>query len=229
LHRVLNAALPSLLVIVCALLAPLPGQAADAGAAAWRAMDILELAERLTDQGLARDDALALIVAARMKLRYGGREVDRQPLRPSGRAMAVTVALPRPAPHPRSATALLARARTLAAGRADLLALIDDAAQERARGNDDGPSQHTRVSVGHTTDTYRLRFRVGEPATVLISGDGGTNLDLYVFDGRGARVCAAEKLDDVEVCRWQPAANGDFTVQIVNRGRAENAYVMRSN
>jgi hypothetical protein len=179
------------------------------------------LAERVTSQALASDDVLLLAMAARLKLGLG----DQPGLTaPRGRSGADKSGV-----HPRSAAALLQRARDRAQGRADLLALLEDIAQERPRGIEQGPRLHTTVAPALGTHTYRESFRPDEPATVLIAGDGDSNLDLYVFDAAGRRICASEKLDDVEVCRWRPPASGAYTIHVVNRGRADNRYELRSN
>lgn len=208
-----------------ALLGWAPSARAGSGSAtaATSPMERLVLAEELTTRGLASQDPLVLLMAARLKQLTPDREVQRPVLG------AATQARPRNAPAPRSAEALLARVRTLAAQRPDLLALAEDIAKERPRGLEGGPRTHRQVAAAAGTDTYIDNFRPGDSATVLITGDGESNLDLYVFDSGGRRICASEKLDDVEVCRWQPASPGRYRVQVVNRGRVENQYEMRSN
>jgi hypothetical protein len=191
-------------------------------------MDQAVLAEQLTSYALQHPDVATLIAAARLALRSAGRPVARKPVAPAG-VVSAAGPLAKLAVHPRSAAALLARARGLAQGNAELLALIDDAALEQPRGTENGPKTHSMVAGARATNVYREQFSASEPATVLISGDGDTNLDLYVFDERGARICAAERLEDVEICRWQPQGNGTYSIHVVNRGTAENQYVMRSN
>jgi hypothetical protein len=181
------------------------------------------LAEELTTLGLARQDALMLTMAARLKLRHPG------VLAPLPRGVAPGDGAAAVRPHPRSAQALLQRARALAQGQPGLLGLIDDVAQDRPRGMEDGPRLHAAQAAAGGTDIYREAFRPGETAAVLIAGDGESNLDLYVFDAGGRRICASEKLDDVEVCRWQPLSGGRHVIHVVNRGRAVNRYEMRSN
>ncbi len=223
-----KAAVSSLLLLfLCgALCGPSAAAPAVGPTRAVPAIEQAVLAEQLTSHALAQPDVLTLVMAARLSTRSAGTPVARKPL-----ASATNPAPPpaKPGPHPRSAAALLARARALAQGRADLLALIEDAAVERARGIEDGPKTSNGMAGARATVMYRERFKASERATVMISGDGDSNLDLYVYDERGARVCAAERLDDVEVCRWQPQGAGQYTIHVVNRGAVENSYVMRSN
>ena len=202
----------------------LPVHAGD-GLRMTERMALAVLAEQVSTQALARPDPLVLVMAARLKRLQGG---SSSPGAPVDAGVAGRTAV-KPGPHPRSAEALLARARALSIGRADLLALIDDVAQERPRGVEDGPRTRSGVAAPLATDTYREPFKAGEPAAVLIAGDGDSNLDLYVFDERGARICASERLDDVEVCRWQPRAAGRVMIHVVNRGRVDNRYELRSN
>jgi hypothetical protein len=183
------------------------------------------LADRIAAQSLAAKDPLAMIMAARLKLQNPDREVVRQPIG----SLASTPAATPARPHPRSAEALLARASALARERPDLLALIEDVRKDRARGVPDGPiTSFQEVTSGHE-DKFNNTFKGGETATVLITGNGDSNLDLYVFDDKGQRVCASERLDDIEVCRWQPGQSGNFRIHVMNRGPASNEYVLRSN
>ena len=235
LPRRLAAWVSALGMLVQALL-PVPALAAAAApaAAAPPALDQLVLANRLAAYGLAQRDVLALITAAGLMQRWPGQAVSRTPVAVRGaRGESTPPSTPgaaaKPAVHPRSAAGLLAQARQWAQGRADLLALIDDVAHQQWRGPTEGPRIHSRVATAHATDVYREQFKGGEPAVVMISGDGDSNLDLYVYNDRGTRLCASERLDDIEVCRWQPQGAGPFVIQIVNRGPGDNQYVMRSN
>lgn len=216
--RLYRAALVLSAVALATTVAPV---AAGDGTTPSAKMDVAVLAERLTSHALATHDALALVMAARLKIMHPGHAAQGGPRGPAGAA--------KPGPHPRSAEALLERARTLARGQPALLELIDDTAADRPRGLVDGPRLHSAVAPPLATHTYREAFRSDEAATVLIAGDGDSNLDLYVFDEGGRRICSSEQLDDVEVCRWRPPAPGRYTIHIVNRGRADNRYELRSN
>ena len=94
----------------------------------------------------------------------------------------------------------------------------------------------TRTGLGaievvraHRTDVFTVTFRAGETAMVAISGDGDSDLDLYVFDQNGNRVCGATGRGDDEVCRWTPRWTGTFRVEVRNLGAAANRYRIATN
>lgn len=85
-----------------------------------------------------------------------------------------------------------------------------------------------RVRV-FTTDVYEMTFRGGELALVVVSGDGDTDLDLYVYDELGNLVAEDEDGTDQCLVRWAPLWRGSFVVKIVNRGAVYNNYLIRTN
>lgn len=192
------------------------------------------LADEVAAHALKSSDILGLISAAKIKLDHPDgiwpvkKTVTRQNKLPAG---VVAAEKPLPAIHPRSGAALLATALQLAtaAKRQDLIELIKDVQTARPRGMEGAPKSHTQTSLAGATDVYRELFKGGELATVVVSGTGESNLDLYVFDESNKRICASERLEDLEVCRWQPDARSAYTIHVVNRGKWNNQYLLRSN
>lgn len=127
---------------------------------------------------------------------------------------------------------VLADAKKFAAGDERLLALIDDIDAEAKgahRGSVNGPSRHYDVINGNSTDTYQISFIADELAEILVSGDGDTDLDLYVYDSNGNLIASdTDYTDDCYVC-WMPIWTGRFIVKIVNRGPVYNRYVILTN
>lgn len=76
----------------------------------------------------------------------------------------------------------------------------------------------------YDTDQYQERFVGSYDAGVWISGDGSTDLDLYIYDGNGNLVCRSEASGDDEFCIWKPIWTGNFTIRIKNRGSVWNQY-----
>lgn len=222
-------ALSALSALSSPLLAQAAGKGSNADAAkatatspAVQAVETVRVADALARYGDAKKDPLALIEAAKMK-----KEAGEQPLtltrKDKGEAGKKDSKLADYSPD-----ALLARAKTLAAGRADLIALADDVAKSGARGAVGGPKSSRTVVKGGYTDQFTVKFEGGEPAAVAISGDGDSTLDLYVYDENGNRVCAAVGRGDDAICRWNPRWTGPFVIRVVNRGIA-NEYVIRTN
>lgn len=87
----------------------------------------------------------------------------------------------------------------------------------------------TEVVRAFTTDVYHVQFRGGEVAAVAIAGDGDTDLDLYVFDQAGNRICRSVRGGDAEACRWTPAWTGTFRIEVKNLGSMSNRYRIAMN
>ena len=114
----------------------------------------------------------------------------------------------------------------------NLLALIDNIdaeAKGAQRGSVNGPSRHYDAINGQSTDTYQISFIANVLAEILVSGDGDTDLDLYVYDSNGNLIAYDESYSDDCYVRWVPAWTGRFFIKIVNRGPVYNNYVILTN
>lgn len=130
------------------------------------------------------------------------------------------------------AMTMLADAKKLAGKDASVVAKaseVERAISEKTKRSVDGPYYHTDIIYGKSTDTYRVKFRGGESAEVLVSGDGDTDLDLYIYDANGNLIDKDVDYTDDCVCIWTPRRTGTFTIKIVNRGRISNRYVLATN
>jgi len=80
-----------------------------------------------------------------------------------------------------------------------------------------------------SADVYRITFRGGEIARVALSGDGDTDLDLYVYDESGNLIAKDDDRSDDCYVSWIPRWTGSFKIRVVNRGRVYNEYVLATN
>lgn len=127
---------------------------------------------------------------------------------------------------------VLADAKRFAAGDPNLLAIIeniDAEAKGAHRGSVNGPSRHYDSVNGNSTDSYQISFIANELAEILVSGDGDTDLDLYVYDSNGNLIVSDTDYTDDCYVRWIPAWTGRFIVKIVNRGPVYNRYALLTN
>jgi hypothetical protein len=92
-----------------------------------------------------------------------------------------------------------------------------------------GPRRHVDVVAAYSIDTYHIAFRAGELAFVVVSGDGDTDLDLYVYDANGNLIASDSDPSDDCVVGFTPRWTGSFTIRIVNRGPFANRYVLATN
>ena len=126
---------------------------------------------------------------------------------------------------------LIADAKEYAAGDETLLVLADKVKTDgnTTRGAVGGPKSGATVVYGGSTDTYTIYFKSGIPAEVAVSGNGATDLDLYVYDQNGNLITGDDDYsDDCYVC-WTPAWTGKFFIKVVNRGRYNNYYRIATN
>ena len=127
---------------------------------------------------------------------------------------------------------VLADAKALADGDPNLLALIDNIdaeAKGAQRGNINGPSRDYAAVNGNSYIDYTASFVANELAEVLVSGDGDTDLDLYVYDSNGNPIASDTDYSDDCYVRWVPAWTGRYTIRIVNRGPVYNRFVILTN
>lgn len=193
------------------------GKATPAAAA----VDAVATAHRLVRYGDARKDALSLITAAQMLKQAGSTAAEFK--RAEGKAGEA-----KDKPELLSVDAILARAKTYASGNPALVALAEDVAKDGARGASGGPKTSRSVVNGHSRDVYTLRFEGGEPARVFVSGDGDSDLDLYVYDENGNEICKDVDSTDDMICTWRPRWTGEFRIVIKNLGVA-NLYRIWTN
>lgn len=127
---------------------------------------------------------------------------------------------------------ILTDAKAFADGDKDMLELIaqiEANSQGSHRGSVNGPSETYEAVPANSTHTYQINFVANYLAEILVSGDGDTDLDLYVYDSNGNLiVCDDDYTDDCYV-NWVPAWTGRFVVKVVNRGGVYNRYVMLTN
>jgi hypothetical protein len=184
-------------------------------------VETLHTAEMLLRYGYANKDPLALITGAKMKKASGATETvfERLSGKPGAAKSKADVY---------SVEAALAEARTLAAGRADLIGLADDVAKMGGRGAVGGGKTTTTVVDNRAVDNFKVRFEGGEPARIVVSGDGDSDLDLYVYDENDNLVCSDNDSSDDMICSWTPRWTGTFKVRVRNMGMA-NRYTLVTN
>lgn len=185
---------------------------------------LLAAAEQLAQYGEEKKDPIALIAAARIKQDLGEVLADRPSQSRGGQGPDTKASK-----SDTSAAALLERAKTLASGRADILALADEVAKSSTRGASGGRQRAQNVVRGNATLFYNVVFRAGEPAAVAVSGDGDTDLDLFVFDEFGHVICRAVGNSDDEICRWTPRFTAPFRIEVRNVGPIANRYSLWTN
>lgn len=122
---------------------------------------------------------------------------------------------------------LLEDAVKFADGDSNLLAIIK--ALDDTKGSTDGPIYHYDTIKPYSTDSYRIAFEGNEPADIIVTGDGDSNLDLYVYDSTGQLIERDNSL--VYDCHvsFVPTETAEFIVKVRNLGRMPNCYYLFTN
>lgn len=129
---------------------------------------------------------------------------------------------------------LLADAKKFAGKDKTVLALAKKVEEEIAaagatRGAVGGPKGQKDRVFGKDYNVYTVKFWSNELAEVCVSGDGDTDLDLYVYDSNGNLIGSDADYSDDCVVRWVPAWTGEFTIKVVNRGAVYNNFAIWTN
>jgi hypothetical protein len=214
--------------------APKAAPAAGAATAATSAVDKLAMASQLAAWGRESKSPEALLAASQMLMEIPAEMRDAKHDSKAGDAAAAAqTKADEPAPT-LDPVALQKEAATLAAAKGDknLQKYVDSvvkAGTTGARGATGGPKYSvTKVSAGYT-DVYNVEFRGGELAEIAISGDGDTDLDLYVYDEYGNYIGSDTGSTDTAYVSWTPRWTGNFRIEVKNNGYVYNQYVVISN
>ncbi|WP_134952500.1 hypothetical protein [Sinorhizobium meliloti] len=204
------------------------GKKVDAAPSA--VLDVV-LAQQLFEHGKTANDALSMAAAAKIlkslkgevKAATGGdgperekTEVQEPPAKDSGAAVP-------------DADAMLEAARKAAGQDEALLAVIEETAKTESKGFIPRVEKRTIVEA-HQEDPWRWRTaRGGELVEIAISGDGDTDLDLFVYDENGNLICSETGPTDDEFCSFVPEWTGEFRMIVVNLGDIHNVYQLWTN
>lgn len=185
-------------------------------------VEALRLSHALAQWGRANKSAAALATAASI-----ADGVPTQPMEGVTRTSEGGIDAPEKAAVPSTSADLYKEAKAIAQGEA-AIAMVDTIEKSGVRTK--GPIGGTRVTNETVkalgTDRYALVLRGNEPWYVTVSGDGDTDLDLYVFDDNGNLVASDDDYTDECRCAGVPRYTGKFWFVVVNRGRVYNNYLI---
>lgn len=189
-------------------------------------VQMLQVAGQLTKYGYAQQEALPLIQAIDIYQSMAGGNMEESNKTESNATEDTTT---KTSTITYDITQLTTDAIKFADGDSALLALIDELKNSATRGATKNYATHYDSVRAGGTDSYTIRFRGNEQACVIVSGDGDTDLDLYVYDANNNLITSDTDYTDDCVCVWTPAWTGNFIIKIVNRGRVYNRYALSVN
>ena len=86
-------------------------------------------------------------------------------------------------------------------------------------------SKTERVSAGDI-EYFTYHATAGVEASILIIGDGDTDLDLFVFDRKANSVTEDTDNLDVCLCEWTATYTGQYYVAVKNWGNVYNEFTI---
>ncbi len=183
------------------------------------ALQQMQTARAMYEIGVAQDDPLLILAAAKLRKAI---PTDPGTLTPEGGALTEG--------EPLGWQAMLAAAAPLVAGDPTLEGLAEDIEAERSKGVTNGPVYSIVKIGGGATDTYpSVPFTGGEYAEIYVEGPSGGDLNLLVHDAKGRLVCSDTDISAIAYCGWRPAADGAFTISVVNETGRGGQYSMMTN
>jgi hypothetical protein len=185
----------------------------------------LQTANALARYGYSAQSASALIGAAEIFAQIRTQPLGVQPERQQSGSTAVETPEFTPAN-------LLADARRIAGRDATMIAWANEVERSlntTTRGAVGGPKWAVDVIPNGGTHTYDISFRAGEYSEVAISGNGASDLDLYIYDGYGNLVIGDEGYSDQSTLWFVASRTGVFRIVIKNWGPRANRYGLYTN
>ncbi|HEY6918972.1 MAG TPA: hypothetical protein VI412_06900 [Tabrizicola sp.] len=197
--------------------------AADQGAATQ-----LVLAQRLYSQASASGDPVLLLAAIRL-----ARGITTRPA-PGWERLTDPATPPVPAPERQTpadpaSDAALTVLQGLASDDPDLLDLAYDLGAQLPQGRLPVATVVQAGLTSGTQDSWRVPLSGGVAAEIALIGDGGGPVGLTVTDEAGNVICTRPPATDPCLCRFTPARNGFFTLQVTNAGAGWNSYRLVGN
>jgi len=106
---------------------------------------------------------------------------------------------------------------------------VEKSLKVKTRGALGGPRYQVDAVNAKSYLDYQLAFTAGRLAEIVLSGDGDTDLDLYVYDANGNLIAYSEDYSDDCYVSWVPAWTGSYTIRVANRGRVYNRFEIATN
>lgn len=180
----------------------------------------LMLARQLAELGLAEQDPLALIVAARLMRQNPAQDLEAE------KTEGERTSEPDPLD---SVDHLLDQAREFSGGRAEILALIETV-PEATKGAVGYARRVTDSVRPRRTDIWTIPFRGGERAEVGVIGAGpGDTIDCFVYDENGGLIGQDISINPTCSIAWRPIWTGNFRIHVQNLTSRSIPYLLLTN
>ncbi|MDE6278324.1 MAG: hypothetical protein K2M06_09505 [Muribaculaceae bacterium] len=207
----------------------IPAEKSAAAASIPREAQMLQVAAQLVKYGYAEQEALPLIQAADIYESIGAGRLRAKPTSSASQAEQASDAEKAATRISFDPERLLAAATEMAGGDPALMSLIKRVRLNANRGATRDYMTSTEIVRAGATDTYTIEFRGGELALAMVTGDGDTDLDLFVYDSEGNLVDSDTDDTDECLCSWVPEKTAEYTIIVKNYGKVYNCYSITVN
>ena len=98
----------------------------------------------------------------------------------------------------------------------------------------DGPRRWTKTVKKSSEIVYKIVYLAEKNPTrqfaeFAIIGDGGTDVDIEVYDASGKLVAKDDRFTDLALVRWVPTMTQEYTIKVKNLGSEDNVCTMGHN
>ncbi len=114
-----------------------------------------------------------------------------------------------------------------------MLAALGFAAGTQADSKD-GARRWTKTLKKSSEVVYKIVYLAEKSQTrqfaeFAVIGDGGTDVDIEVYDASGKLVAKDDKFTDLALVRWVPTMTQEYTIKVKNLGSEDNTCTMGHN
>lgn len=184
----------------------------------------LTLAGQLVNYGYENQDPLSLIQAVKIYQNLNAKEATDSQKPTTIEEETTRSGLSKAEQPKRNEKQLLADAATFAKGDANILALIEQNKNVK-RDPVGGPILRYFRIPARSTQEWSVTLRGGTTTIIEVSGDGDTDLDLYVYEG-SRLVCSDTRAGDDCIVSVDAYSTCTVTVKVKNLGYVYNDYVI---
>lgn len=182
----------------------------------------LHLSQDIARFGRDNHDALALIVAAKLRLGIAEKPVDRAPDQ--------TPAAQDQNSDSTSVKSLVTEALQISNNDPAIKAFADDLSASATKGRVQGVAVSTATLAAGGLDKYSsLKFAGGKYAEVDIEAINGGGLGLFIYDANDNLICRDVSGSVSAYCGWIPAETAAFTIKVESHSKVPLRYKFSTN